>query len=158
MIGAMTSTMCIITSSCSMIIWRVGTYRWINTGFGLMDVLVSSKMHAYFNGCVHCIKTTKFHICGTILRLGMVKDSMCQNIPTKRGIEIIYNIYYSKCSIYSQVVHVSNGRGINYVSRIHKKETCGEIFLGDGRHRLFTCMGMQDCSWDSWLSFGSKLW
>ena len=72
---------------------------------------------------------------------------MCQNIPTKRGIEIIYNIYYSKCSIYSQVVHVSNGRGISYVSRIHKKETRGDIFLGGGRHRLFTCMGMQDCSW-----------
>ena len=48
----------------------------IDTRFGLMDVLVSSKMHAYFNGCVHCIKTTKFHICGTILRLGMVKESM----------------------------------------------------------------------------------
>ena len=43
-----------------------------------MDVLVSSKMHAYFNGCVHCIKTTKLHICGTILRLGMVKESMME--------------------------------------------------------------------------------
>ena len=53
---------------------------------------------------------------------------MCQNSPTKRGIEIIYNIYYLKCSIYSQVVHVSNGRGITYSSRIHKKETCGEFF------------------------------
>ena len=36
------------------------------------------KMHAYFNGCVHCIKTTKFHIYGTILRLGMVKESMME--------------------------------------------------------------------------------
>ena len=53
---------------------------------------------------------------------------MCQNNPTQRGIEIIYNIFYSKCSIYSQVVHVSNGRGISYVSRIHKKETCGDYF------------------------------
>ena len=43
---------------------------------------------------------------------------MCQNSPMKRGIEIIY----------SQVVHVSNGRGISFASRIHKKETCGEIF------------------------------
>ena len=51
-----------------------------------------------------------------------------KNSPTKRGIEIIYSIYYSKCSIYSQVVHVSNGRGISYTSRIHKKETCGDIF------------------------------
>ena len=34
--------------------------------------------NAYFNGCVHCIKTTKFHICGTIFRLGMVKESMME--------------------------------------------------------------------------------
>jgi len=159
----MNSTMYVIASSCSMIIWRVGTYGWIDTRFGLMDVLVSSKMHAYFNGCVHCIKTTKCHICGTISRLGMVKESMMEpehvsNSATKRGIETIYRIYYLKCAIYSPVVHVSNGRGINYASRIHKKETCGEIFLGGGRHRSFTCMGMQDCSWHSWLSFGSKFW
>ena len=24
------------------------------------------------------------------------------------------------------------------------------------KHRSFTCMGMQDCSWHSWLSFGLK--
>ena len=66
---------------------------------------------------------------------------MCQNNPTKRGIQIIYRIYYLKFLIYSQVVHISNGRGINYASRIHKKETCGEIFLGGGRHRSITCHG-----------------
>ena len=70
---------------------------------------------------------------------------MCQNSPMKRGIEIIYNIYYSKCSIYSQVVHVSNGEesamGVESIRKRH-----GEIFLGGGRHRSFTCMGMQDCS------------
>ena len=56
-----------------------------DTGFGLMDVLVSSKMHVYFNGCVHCIKTTKFHICGTILRPGMAKESMME--PSKQPYE-----------------------------------------------------------------------
>ena len=53
---------------------------------------------------------------------------MCQNVPTKKGIKIIYSIYILKCSIYSQVVHAGNGRGISYASRIHKKETHGEIF------------------------------
>ena len=82
---------------------------------------------------------------------------MCQNIPMKKGIKIIYSIYYLKCSIDCKVVHVSNGRGINYASRIRKEETCGEIFLGGGRNRSFTCMGMKDCACDLWLSFNLKL-
>ncbi len=53
---------------------------------------------------------------------------MFQNSATKTGTENIYRIYYLKCSIYSPVVHVGNGRGISYESRIHKKETSGEFF------------------------------
>ena len=34
---------------------------------------------------------------------------MCQNVPMKKGIKIIYSIYYLKCSIDCKVVHVSMG-------------------------------------------------
>ena len=75
MIGSMTSIMYAIASSCSMITWRGLTYRWIQTRCDPMDLLVSLKMYAYFNGFVHCTKITGCHICWTILTSRFMESS-----------------------------------------------------------------------------------
>jgi hypothetical protein len=82
---------------------------------------------------------------------------VCQNNPTKGGVEVIYKFPYLICKIYSRKMYLYNGKGNESESIINKENTHLEIFLGGGQGRWITCTPLQQCVLDSWFSFSLKL-